>query len=449
MSGKWQAVRQRFGRVHPDHKRIALGAAWVMGFVLVGRLAGAAKEMAVAWRYGVSETVDAYQLATTLVLWLPGTLISTLTIVLVPMFVRLRQSDQVDRSYFLRELDGAALVVGAITGGLSLLLGPFVLPHLADKLSAESLQIAWRFTRGMAPLAPLSLMLGVYAARLMARERQINTLLESVPAIVILLFMLLWPRGTDAAPLLWGTVLGVATQTAWSWRLAGRADGATAMPRFSRRSRHWPDLYAATGVLVVGQFVMSFITPLDQYTAAQLGNGAIATLGYANRVIALLIGIGATAIARAILPVMSDLWAAGQRERARNISLKWAAFMLTAGALVVVITWALAPWGVGLLFERGAFTSQDTQVVAEVFRWGVIQVPFYFAGLVLVQLLASQGKYSTIAVIAASNLVIKLILNPLLSARMGIVGIALATSLMYAWSTSCLYYAALHIKPRQ
>jgi putative peptidoglycan lipid II flippase len=441
VSDKWQAIRQRLAGAHSDHKRIALGAAWVMGFVLVGRLAGAAKEMAVAWRYGVSETVDAYQLATTLVLWLPGTIVSVLTIVLVPMFVRLRESDQVDRSYFLRELDGTAVVAGAIMAGLSLLLGP------ADKLSAESLQIAWRFTRGMAPLAPLSLMLGVYAARLMARERQINTLLEGVPAIVILLLLLLWSRGTDAAPLLWGTVLGFVIQTVWSWRLAGRTDGAIAMPRFSRRSRHWPELYAATGVMVAGQFVMSLITPLDQYTAAQLGNGAIATLGYANRLITLLTGIGATAIARAILPVMSDLWAAGQREWARDIALKWAAFVSTAGALVAVIAWALAPWGVGLLFERGAFTSKDTQVVAEVFRWGVIQVPFFFAGLVLVQLLAGQGKYSTIALLAASNLVIKLILNPLLSAPMGIVGIELATGLMYAWSTGCLYYAVLRIQP--
>jgi putative peptidoglycan lipid II flippase len=451
VSGKWQAVRQRFARVHSDHKRIALGATWVMGFVLVGKLASAAKEIAVAWRYGVSETVDAYQLATTLVFWLPGVLVCVLTIVLVPVFVRLRQSDQDDRSYFLQELHGTALVLGAIMGGLSLLLAPLVLPHLADKLSAESRQIAWSLTRGMAPLALPSLMLGVYSARLMARGRQINTLLEGVPAAGIVLLILLWPPGTNAAPLLWGTVLGIVIQTVWSWRLAGRADGATTVPRFSLRSRHWPELYAAVGIMVVGQFALTCITPLDQYTAAQLGNGAIATLGYANRVIGLLISVGAMAIARAILPVMSDLSVADRRERARDISLKWAAVMLAAGALVAVIAWALAPWGIGLFFEHGAFTSQDTHAVAEVFRWGVIQVPFYFAGLVFLQLLVSQGQYSTIAALASSNLVIKLALNPLLSARIGIVGIALATGLMYAWWASSLCYAVFRIqagKPR-
>jgi putative peptidoglycan lipid II flippase len=446
VSGKWQDVRQRFARVHTDHKRIARAAAWVMGFVLVGKLASAAKEMAVAWRYGVSETVDAYQLATTLVFWLPGVLVCVLTIVLVPMFVRLRQSDQDDRSYFLQELHAAALVLGAIMGVVSLLVAPLVLPLVADKLSVESRQIAWSLTRGMAPLALPSMMLSVYSARLMARERQINTLLEGVPAAGIVLLILLWPPGTNAGPLLWGTVLGIVVQTVWSWRLAGRADGATGLPRFSLRSRHWSELYAATGIMVVGQFVLTCITPLDQYTAAQLGNGAIATLGYANRVIALLGSIGAMAIARAILPVMSDLNAAGQRERARDISLKWTAFMLAAGALGAVIAWALAPWGIGLLFERGAFTAQDTHAVAGVFRWGVIQLPFSFAGLVLVQLLVSEGQYSTIAALAASNLIVKLALNPLLSARMGIGGITLATGLMYAWWASSLSYAVFRIQ---
>jgi len=155
------------------------------------------------------------------------------------------------------------------------------------------------------------------------------------------------------------------------------------------------------------------------------------------------------AIARAILPVMSELWAAGQMKRAANMSLKWAAFMLFAGALVAVIAWALAPWGIGLAFERGAFTPHNTHVVAEIFRCGVIQVPFYYAGLVLVQLLASQGKYSTIAAVGASNFVIKLALNPLLSASMGIIGIALATGLMYVWSACCLYFAVLRTQPRK
>src|SRR3546814_4343245 len=52
--------------------------------------------------------------------------------------------------------------------------------------------------------------------------------------------------------------------------------------------------------------------------------------------------------------------------------------MMGAGAAAVAIAWALAPWGVALLFERGAFTADNTQAVAQVLRWGLLQLPFYF-----------------------------------------------------------------------
>jgi putative peptidoglycan lipid II flippase len=90
---------------------------------------------------------------------------------------------------------------------------------------------------------------------------------------------------------------------------------------------------------------------------------------------------------------------------------------------------------VKLLFERGAFTAQDSQVVTDVFRYGVAQMPFYFSGLVLVSLLASQGRYRVIAAVASINLIIKITANYSLAPSLGVNGIVLATALMYAGST--------------
>lgn len=434
-----QALRQRYALLDAAHKRIAHGAAWVFLFVLIGKLAGAVKEMAVAYRYGVSGVVDAYQLATTLVTWLPGTLVSVLSIVLIPMFVRLRQQGADERSEFLREMQGSALVVGIILGAASILFAPFVLPALAGRLSEATRQMAWQFTLGMAPVALLTLLIGIYSARLMARERQANTLLEGVPALIILAFILLWSLGGDIAPLLWGTVLGMTIQTAWLSRLAGQTDGERASPRLSWHSSHWREFKKAAAIMAVGQIAMSCITPLDQYTAAQLGDSAIATLGYANRIIGLLLSLGAMAISRAALPVMADLSALGQAEKARYMALKWAALMLAVGTFVALLAWLLAPWGIALLFERGAFGAQDTLVVTTVFRWGLIQTPFYFAGLVMVQWLASRQQYRSIALVAAANFLIKLALNGSMSSVFGLSGILMATGVMYGFAFICYF----------
>src|SRR5690606_19129768 len=136
----------------------------------------------------------------------------------------------------------------------------------------------------------------------------------------------------------------------------------------------------------------------------------------------------------------------GDAGHARRMALKWSAAMLLVGALVVLLGWWLAPWGVSLLFERGAFTAQDTQVVAEVLRWGLLQLPFYFGVLILVQLLASQNRYGLMALIAVLNFLVKAAMNHVLAPVMGPSGIMLATALMDASSFAC--YLCLARLPR-
>jgi peptidoglycan biosynthesis protein MviN/MurJ (putative lipid II flippase) len=187
---------------------------------------------------------------------------------------------------------------------------------------------------------------------------------------------------------------------------------------------------------------MSVVGPLDQYTAAQLGQNANATLGYANRFLALVLGLGAVSVGRAALPVLADIYSRGDAAHGRRMALKWSFLMLGMGMAAALIGWLLAPWGVGVLFERGAFTSQDTMRVAGVFRWGLLQMPFYFGVLVLVQLLASQNRYRIMAIIAIGNFGLKAVLNPVLGSSMGLQGVMLATACMYALSYGCYVLAA-------
>lgn len=430
MKNFFDRVRQRISTLHPDHKRIARGATWVAFFVLMGKLAGAAKEMAVAYRYGVSNVVDAYQLAFTIVTWLPGTLISVIAIVLIPVLVRMRQKDLADRTLFLAEIHATVLLIGGLFVLMSIFIGPQITAYLGNNLSDETQKMAKQMIIAMSPLALLTLSIGVYAARLQAQEKQINTLLESIPAAAILSFVLLWPEEFTIAPLLWGVICGHVLQTIWLGYLANRADKQTIKLCWSWRSPHWPEVYQAVSVIAIGQYIMSFITPIDQYFAAQLGNHAIAVLSYAYRIISLLLGLGSMTIARATLPVLSGIIASGNLHRARSVALKWSLLMFSIGITVAITFWFAAPLAVKLLFERGAFTAENTIAVTTVLRWGLIQIPFSFAGLVLVQFLASSGAYWIISLIATINLLTKLLMNFLLTPILGVSGIALAFGIM-------------------
>lgn len=430
-------------RLHSDHQRIARAAFRVAFFLLLGKAAGAFKEMAVAYRYGISDVVDAYQFTMVMANWIPVTLVGVFSVVLIPTLVRAKDHPLRQRTQFINELLGLMLFLGVAIAVLLWVAWPWVLAFagkgLNSQVHAMSTELIWAF----APAAVLTLLTGLQAVRLRAHERHINTLLDSVPAFSILIFVLAAGPGLGVWPLLWGTLIGYVVQSGSLYYLAGRADGFLGRPVPGFKAEQWPALAQAAGIMLIGQIAMSFVGPIDQYTAASLGDNANATLGYASRFIALMLGVGAASVGRAALPVLADVMRRGEAERARAIALKWSVMMVFIGLAIAAVAAWLAPLGVSLLYERGAFTAADTLRVSAALRWGLLQLPFYFGVLVLVQLLASQNRYGLMATIAVANFAVKALMNSYLAPTMGVHGIMLATSCMYASSFICYFFVAL------
>ncbi|WP_256253031.1 murein biosynthesis integral membrane protein MurJ [Burkholderia ubonensis] len=430
-------IGSRLAAVHADHKRILRSAMLVSFFVLVGKSAGAMKEMAIAYRYGISAAVDAYQLTLTMITWVPGTVATVLGVVLVPTLVRLQKLPERERTLFLGELRGASLVLGTLLAGALYGAWDAVLAVMDTHLPYRTAELSREMARGMSFISFFTLLICVSGARLQARERHVNTLLECIPAGVLLVWIWLTPNKNTYVPLTWGTTTGFLLQAVCLSVLAARADGIRPGLRFGFRSSQWPAMYRALGVFMVGQMVMSLVTPLDQYFVANLGSGAIATLGYANRLLGLLLSMGALAIGRATLPVFADILNSADPDRTRTTAFKWAAVMFVGGSLVAVAGWLGAPQGVQLMFQRGAFGPQDTLAVSALLGWGLIQLPFYFAVLVLVQCFASEGRFRAMAAIAMINFGVKALGDYVLVGWMGIAGILLASALMHASSLGC------------
>ena len=423
-----ESLRRRLLGVHQDHKRIARSALILLGFVLAGKIVSASKEMMIAYRYGISGTVDAYQLALTLVTWVPVTLTSELGPLLVPSLINLRK-DKAKKNQFLGELEGLALAVGILFAVLLCLLWPHLGGLVSGNLSDSTRKMCREMIIGMAPVGILAFTICISASRLQACEKHINTLLECVPAIALLGFVLAARSNTSVLPLILGTTVGFVIQAAVLRALARRADTVHAFPRLSLKSSQWPATFRAMGILLFGAVIGNLAGPVDQYFLAHRGDGAIATLGYANRLLSLLLGMGALAISRATLPIISEILFLGDHARARSTALKWSLLMLAVGAIGACMAYALAPYAIALLFQRGAFTSQDTVAVTSSFRAGLVQIPFAFAVWVLVQLFVSEARFKVISITAVFGFFIKLAGNIVLVPLFGINGVLLATGL--------------------
>jgi putative peptidoglycan lipid II flippase len=437
-------LRARIRNAHPDHYSIAQGMAWVTLFVFLGKLAGAAKEMAIAWRYGVSKEVDAYIFVFNLVNWPVSVWFSVLTVVLVPLVARIRQETSAQLPRFRSELLGLTLLFGIVLTLLAWLGLPLLLRSSWTGLPDGTVSIATHIEPVLVFLVPLGLLISLFSAWVMAAGGYINTLLEGLPALVLLGALLIFSGG-GAEPLVWGILAGFVLQLgSLVFHLARRSEIET--PRFSRQSPQWPTFWRGFGIMLAGQTLMSFTTIIDQFFAAHLNTGAIATLSYCNRILSLILGLGAMAVARATLPVFSRIQVQGLGGQSKRIPLHWARLMFVLGAVTMIVGWWLVPWVVKGLFERGVFTVRDTQSVTEVLRYALVQLPFYFAGLVLVSLLASRGYYWTIAAVAILNLLVKSAANFTMVPRLGINGLVLSTAFMYMIAMSLFWRVVRHTR---
>lgn len=181
----------------------------------------------------------------------------------------------------------------------------------------------------------------------------------------------------------------------------------------------------------MGQCLVSLIAPFDQYMASDLGCGAIASLGDANHVMAPFLSMGVLAIGWATLPVLSDVLVRGDIECAVSIAQKWSWRVFVFAAILSCVAWLLTPWGIKMLFQRGAFNASDPAAVVTLFRWAVPQQPFYCGMIVFTQLFASGRHFKVMAIVCVVSFIVKIFFDMLLSRFFGAIGLLLATDLMY------------------
>lgn len=426
LSGWAEAVRSKLASAGGETDRAILkGMVLVAAFVLLAKVVAAGKEVILAAHYGVSETIDAYIFIFTLLSLPVSVWFGVLSGVLIPLAGRIRREVPEELPSFRSELLGASIVVAVTLAVLSGALLQIVIQVQLAGLAPSVAALASNMAPILASMTALGVLIGLLSTWTMSAGRHANTLLEGMPALCIAVAVLAF--GGGVAPLVWGTVVGFLLQLT-GLAIPLRLRGEIELPRFRFTSPHWRLLWQGFSVVLLGQVMMSFTTVIDQFFAAHLGIGAISTLGYANRVLALVLGLIATAVGRSTLPVLS---ACPDPSAVRCVAIGWARFLLLAGLAATLAGWWAAPWIVRVVFERGAFSAQDAEAVTQVLRYGTVQLPFYFAATPLVQAALRLERYHLIATSGLFALLTKLFSNILLAPLLGVGGIALSTSLVY------------------
>ena len=412
-----------------DSTVVAKAAGTIVILTIVSKVLGFVREMALAYVFGASAVVDAYQVALTVPNILFTVVGGALSVVAVPLFASYAAEGNKEEAW---------RVFGIFSSILSLLLIGFIL--LGVPLSR---QIVWLVAPG------LEVETAQLAAGLMA---------FMLPGVLFfclanLFYGLLNANKIFGPPALGPAVLNVCVILSTT---AGLKYGITAVAvgnltgflacmllqvPFLRRAGfrwHWslnihhPGVKQAISMMVplmIGTGISQVYIIIDRILASGLVEGSISALNYANKLVFLPQGVIVMALGTAIFPTLANRAAGGFNEefnRAVSRSLKLV--MMAALPCVVGLAVLREPI-VKLLFMRGAFDQNAVVMTA----FAVLCFSFGLLGQSLNPVL-TRGFYAlqdtvTPVKVGVATVVLNLAFSLLLIGPLKHGGLALANSI--------------------
>lgn len=423
------------------NRRILAAATTVARLVILVKAVSLAKEMLIARKFGATDALDAFYIALLLPSFLGSVVDTSLNEAFIPTYIDVCEKETPAASHRLfANIAAFNLAVLAIVAILLAGLQRWLLPILGSGFTLQKLALARPLFFMFLVSMSLTGLAALWRAALNAHERFTRTSLAPIAnplAIVILLLAAsrIWGIYALAA----GSVLGTIGELSISGYGLRRL-GVPLLPRWSgmdpwTRRALWQYAPSVTGALLMGG-----TTLVDPAMAAMLKSGSVSALNYGCKLPALVLNIGLSSLSTAVLPSFSRLSAKENWSEMRQVLLSytWLLALVTIPltGLLIVLSKPL----VSLFFQGGAFTAADTAVVTKVQIMFCLEIPFYSVAILFVRAISSLKRNQLIFGGTFLSVFCNVVLNILFMRLIGLPGIALSTSAVYAISCSYLCF---------
>lgn len=405
----------------------------------LGKFASVGKELVVAWKFGTGNELDAFVMALVVPSFVINVVAASLKSALIPTYIKVReQQGQKAAQQLFSGVITRALGLLVFTAVVMAITATFYLPLLASGFSAEKLNLTTHLLWYLSPVIVLSGIINIWGGVLNAGEKfalaAVSPIISPIITGMILLTFPSWG--------IYGLVIGVVSGSFIEMIILGVGllrQKVVIWPRWTKHDGNLDQVVKQYFPVITGSFLMCSTTLVDQSMAAMLSPGSVSALGYANRVISLPLTLVTLALGTAVVPYFSKTIAQKNWSKI-NHTFRYYLRLIFLTTIPLTIFFILASkLIVQVLFERGSFDAEDTQIVSQIQIFYALQIPFYISAIFVVRLINSLGINYFLAWGSAINLVVNIVANYIFVQWIGIKGIALSTSCVYLISFTFLY----------
>ncbi len=411
-------------------KSIARAALIIMAATLLGRLLGFVRETVIAAEFGASMATDAYKAAYNLPNILGFTITGAFNAAFIPIFTQSLLEDNRERTWRLASsVINIVLIFFILITLAGIFLAPWVVELTAPGFKGQVFTLTTELMQIIFPTLIFMALAGITSGMLNSQQHFLLPSLGPIVAstgVIASVFLLVPTMGIYGLAV--GTLVGFAGQF------------LVQVPQLYKQGFRyhfcldWRDpTISKMGKLIlpvlIGVGVGQISIIVDQRFASHLAEGSVAALNFAHRLMQLPLGLFVSALAIPLFPAFSAYAAKNDLDSIKKTLVKginlYVLIMIPATVGLMILSTPI----VKLLFERGAFDAQDTEITAyALFFFSLGLIGFAVRDL-FTRVFYALKDTTTPVVVAALAVALNVVLNLYLVDRMGVGGLALSTSI--------------------
>ena len=426
-----------------EYKNIKRNAIGLIIISFISQILGFLREIVVAYYFGLSNQIDAYQVAEVIPLLITQIFVTTFPLMLIPTLLK---HTSIEGNRFSKGEDlistvviGVSSIISILTIVIMLVPGIFIY-IIAPGLDLETRRLAILLTRILAPNTLFITIYALYGAILGAYKKFL------APAICGLLLNLCIILALFSS----ANSIGIFSM-AYGFLTAGflmfifisiyftRLNKGVIKVRFYDKAL-FKDFIKNVLPVIIGSSMISINLIIDRNMASLLGTGAIAALAYSYKIINMCNIILVSPINKVIF---TDLSMDATEGRINQVIVRFRKSMKLIIALIIPLSMFIIVLKVPIItfiFKRGNFDSIAVLTTANCMSMYGIGLLAISINLVMSMIFYSSHLVKVPLLMGSLTIVLNILLNYVFSRFIGVSGIALGTSISAIMVLPLWYY---------
>ncbi|MEN6318156.1 MAG: lipid II flippase MurJ [Syntrophaceae bacterium] len=418
----------------------------VVTFTLLSNVLLVARDVVLARWFGLSNELDAFFVAMIVPMFLVTVLsIPVGTVMIPPLMSSFRDESHTKTQQLITLCSTTIFCTMFFLSLLLYVLCRYYLPVIGWGFSGEKILLSQRILVIVLPILFFSGFVILGNCILNARQKfALPALAQAIVPVIAILALFAAAKQIGIYAMAIGMLLGQLVNLFIVDHYV-RKEGYAIFPRirpsaikdlYEKSSMELKSLLSQYTPLVFAALFVSLALPVNNVIAASLAPGSVSAFNLGMKFIIFFTGLIGTGISTVMLPHFSSYFV-GNRVIDAKKELSFFLFLATVIPIpLTVVIFLLTGPMVNLIFGGGLFTVNDIGTVARIMEYGIIQLPFFCTNMLLVKFANARKKNALITITSLSGLIVNILLNLVFIGKMGVAGIALASSLSVVFATA-------------